>query len=274
MVNYKAKKLPIYIVLSIGALLMIIPFLWMMSTSLKTMSETIAMPPKWIPSVIQFGNYIEALSMAPFGRYFINSLIVTLLTTIAELLTTILAAYAFSKLHFYGKGICFSLLIATMMVPGEMLLIPNFVTISNLGWMDSYKGLIIPWTANIVSIFLLRQFFLDIPKELSYAAKIDNCSEFKFIWYIMVPIAKPALITIAILKMINSWNSFLWPLIVTNSVDLRTLPIGLTSFTTEVGTRYELLMAATTFVIAPMIVLFFIMQKYILAGVGRAGIKG
>lgn len=268
------KKGAMYVVLSFGAILMVFPFIWMLTTSFKTMNEAISLPPVWIPSVLQFINYYEALTIAPFGKYFVNSVIVTVMTTIAELFTTILAAYAFSKMKFWGKDICFALLLGTMMVPGEMLLIPNFVTIAELGWMDSYKALIIPWTASILSIFLLRQFFLDIPQQLSYAAKMDHCSEWKFIWYIMVPIAKPALITIAILKMINSWNAFIWPLIITNSVELRTLPIGLTSFTTEVGVRYELLMAATSLVVLPMIILFFFMQKYIISGVARSGIKG
>lgn len=233
-----------------------------------------SMPPVWIPSELQWENYIRASEVAPFDRYFINSVIVTLLSTLGELITTILAAYAFSRIQFFGKGIVFSVLLGTMMVPGEVLLIPNFVTLSNLGWIDSYQALIVPWIASIFSIFLLRQFFLSVPKELSYAAKVDGCSDFKFLWYIMVPLAKPALITIALLKVINSWNAFLWPLIVTNSQEMRTLPVGLSAFTTEAGIKYELLMAASSMVILPMLILFFIMQKYIISGVARAGIKG
>ncbi len=233
-----------------------------------------AMPPVWIPSEFRWGNFGQALQMAPFGRYFINSVIVTVISTIGELITTILAAYAFSRMRFYGKEIVFAVLLGTMMVPGEVLLIPNFVTVANLGWIDSYQALIVPWIASIFSIFLLRQYFLGIPESLSYAAKIDGCSDFKFLWYIMVPIAKPALVTIALLKIIGSWNAFLWPLIVTNSTEMRTLPVGLTSFTTEAGTIYELFMAASTIVILPMLILFFIMQKHIIQGVARSGVKG
>ncbi|RLL47145.1 carbohydrate ABC transporter permease [Oceanobacillus piezotolerans] len=253
---------------------MLLPFVWMISTSLKSPSEVMAMPPVWIPSEWQWENYQTASEVAPFGRYFINSIIVTILSTIGELLTTILAAYAFSKINFYGKGIVFAVLLGTMMVPGEVLLIPNFVTVSNLGWLDSYEALIIPWIASIFSIFLLRQYFFSVPTELSYAAKVDGCSDFKFLWYVMVPLAKPALITIGLLKVIGSWNAFLWPLIVTNSQELRTLPVGLSAFTTEAGIKYELLMAASTMVILPMLILFFIMQKYIISGVARTGIKG
>lgn len=268
------SKGTIYILLSLGAILMLLPFIWMLSTSLKASNEVMSMPPIWIPSEFQWDNYSRAAEVAPFGQYFINSIIVTILSTIGELLTTILAAYAFSRINFYGKGIVFAVLLGTMMVPGEVLLIPNFVTISNLGWIDSYEALIVPWIASIFSIFLLRQYFFSIPKELSYAAKVDGCSDFKFLWYIMVPLAKPALITIGLLKVIGSWNAFLWPLIVTNSQEMRTLPVGLSAFSTEAGIKYELLMAASSMVILPMLLLFFFMQKYIISGVARAGIKG
>ncbi|MFS0562790.1 carbohydrate ABC transporter permease [Terribacillus sp. 179-K 1B1 HS] len=268
------SKGTIYVLLSLGSILMLLPFVWMISTSLKNPNEVMAMPPVWIPSEWQFGNYESASEAAPFGTYFFNSIVVTVLTTIGELLTTILAAYAFSRINFHGKGVVFAMLLGTMMVPGEMLLIPNFVTVSNLGWIDSYEGLIIPWIASIFSIFLLRQYFFSVPQELSYAAKVDGCSDFKFLWYVMVPLAKPALITIALLKIIGSWNAFLWPLIVTNSQELRTLPVGLSAFTTEAGIKYELLMAASTMVILPMLLLFFVMQKYVISGVARSGLKG
>ncbi|KAB2333283.1 carbohydrate ABC transporter permease [Cytobacillus depressus] len=264
----------IYILLIIGGLLMVLPFVWMISTSLKAPNEVMIMPPKWIPAIFHWDNYTTAWAMAPFARYTLNSLLVVIASTLGELITTILAAYAFSRINFYGRDIAFSILLGTMMVPGEVLLIPNFVTLANLGWIDQYEALIIPWLASIFSIFLLRQFFLSIPKELSFAAKMDGCSDFRFLWSIMVPLAKPALITIALLKAIGSWNAFLWPLIVTSSEQMRTLPVGLTSFSTESGTMYELLMAASTMIILPMIILYIILQKYIIEGVARAGIKG
>ncbi|MEQ6376294.1 carbohydrate ABC transporter permease [Bacillaceae bacterium S4-13-58] len=264
----------IYLILILGSALMLLPFIWMVSTSLKSAGEVMRMPPVWIPSDLKWENYAIAWEMAPFARYTLNSLIVTILSTIGELLTTILAAYAFSRIHFYGRDIVFAVLLGTMMVPGEVLLIPNFVTLSNLGWIDQYEALIVPWLASIFSIFLLRQYFLGIPQELSYAAKMDGCSNFRFLWTIMVPLAKPALITIALLKAIGSWNAFLWPLIVTQSKEMRTLPVGLTSFSTEAGTVYELLMAASTMIILPMIILYLILQKYIIEGVSKAGIKG
>ncbi|TYR73442.1 carbohydrate ABC transporter permease [Rossellomorea vietnamensis] len=268
------SKTFIYFTLILGSLLMLLPFIWMISTSLKSSGEVMTMPPVWIPGEFKWENYAAAWAMAPFAQYTVNSIIVTVLTTIGELITTILAAYAFSRINFYGRDIVFAVLLGTMMVPGEVLLIPNFVTLSNLGWIDQYEALIVPWLASIFAIFLLRQFFLGIPQELSYAAKIDGCSNFRFLWMIMVPLAKPALITIALLKAIGSWNAFLWPLIVTQSKEMRTLPVGLTSFSTEAGTVYELLMAASTMIILPMIVLYLILQKYIIEGVARSGIKG
>ncbi|PHS35082.1 MAG: ABC transporter permease [Alkaliphilus sp.] len=246
----------------------------MISTSLKPAHEVMMMPPVWIPSEIMWENYVRAMEMAPFLRYAINSVIVTVSVTALELITTILAAFAFSKMRFYGRDILFAVLIATIMIPGEVLLIPNFVTLSNLGWIDTYKALIIPWTASVFAIFLMRQFFLGIPDELAYAAKIDGCSDFKFLWLIMVPLLKPALVTIALLKIVGSWNAFLWPLIMTNSAEMRTLPVGLSAFSSEAGIIFELLMAGSAMIILPIIIVYIFLQKYIVQGVARAGIKG
>ncbi|WP_252393512.1 carbohydrate ABC transporter permease [Hydrogenibacillus sp. N12] len=264
----------ILLLLSLGAALMLLPFAWMISTSLKAPNEVMLMPPKWIPSEWHWDNYVRALTMAPFGRYFLNSVLVTALSTLGELITMILAAYAFARLSFWGRDLLFSLLLGTMMVPGEVLLVPNYVTLSRLGWIDRYEALIIPWTASVFAIFLLRQHFLSVPKELGYAARVDGAGDFRFLWTIMVPIVRPALVTIVVLKAIGSWNAFLWPLIVTNSREMRTLPVGLTAFTTEAGTAYELLMAASAFVIVPMIVLYLLLQRSIVEGLARTGIKG
>jgi len=226
------------------------------------------------PSVFRFDNYTEAMRVAPFDRYFFNSFIVAILGTIGELITTILAAYAFSHMKFWGRDVVFAILLGTMMVPSEVMLIPNFITISNLGWVDTYMALIVPWLASVFSIFLLRQFFLGIPIQLSYAAKVDGCSDFKFLWYVMVPLAKPALITITLLTTIASWNAFLWPLIVTNAHEMRTVPVGLAMFRGEAGSFYGLLMAASVLAVLPIFILYLIMQKHIVAAISRSGIKG
>lgn len=267
-------KTIIYMLLLVGAAFILLPFVWMISTSLKPSNEVLIMPPKWIPSKLVWENYKIAFESAPFKRYFLNSVFVSAMVTVGELITTILAAFAFSRINFRGRELLFSILIATMMVPGEVLIIPNFVTLSKFGWIDSYKALIIPWCASIYAIFLLRQYFLGIPEQLYYSAKIDGCSDIKFLWLIMVPLAKPALITLAILKIINSWNSFMWPLIVTNSEHMRTLPVALSAFSSEAGTDYNVLMAAATMIIIPIFIIYLVLQKHIVAGVTRTGIKG
>lgn len=270
----KVQQTILYILLALGAITMLIPFIWMLSTSIKSAGETMQMPPVWIPDDPQFSNYLEAWNAAPFARYFLNSVIVTVLSTAGELITTILAAFAFAKMEFYGKNIVFTILIATMMVPGELLIIPNFVTLSNFNLINTYAALIVPWLASIFSVFALRQTFQSVPNELYYAAKVDGSSDFRFLWSVMVPMAKSSIVAIAILKIIGSWNSFMWPLIVTNDTELRTLPVGLQAFTTEAGTRFELLMAASTIVIIPMVIIYIILQKQIIAGISKSGLKG
>jgi multiple sugar transport system permease protein len=267
-------SLGIYALLTFGGIAMVLPFLWMISTSLKSPSEVMIMPPIWIPSKLNGSNYARAWEMASFSHYLFNSVVVTVATTIGELITTILAAFAFSRLRFYGRDMLFTILLGTMMVPGEVLLIPNYVTLSQFGWIDHYQALIIPWLASIFAIFLLRQYFLSIPDQLYYAARIDGSSDFKYLWNIMVPLAKPALVTIALFKAIGSWNAFLWPLIVTNTKDMRTLPVGLMTFTTEAGTDYELLMAASAMIVLPMLLLYFMFERYLIEGISRGGLKG
>ncbi|KAF2956812.1 ABC transporter permease [Marinitoga sp. 38H-ov] len=195
-------------------------------------------------------------------------------TTILEIIFAAMAAFAFAKLEFWGKNFIFTLFLATMMVPGEVMLVPNFITISKFKWLDTYYALIIPWVVSVFAIFLLRQQFMTIPNDLWDAAKIDGSSSWRFLWTVMVPLSKPALITGALLKFVGSWNAFLWVLIVTKSPEMRTLAVGLQTFTTESGTMYNLLMAASTFSIIPIIILFIFMQKYFVAGIARSGLKG
>ncbi|MGG6312864.1 carbohydrate ABC transporter permease [Paenibacillus macerans] len=269
-----ARRALIYAVLVLGGLTMILPFYWMITTSLKTPDEVVMLPPQWIPPSWKWGNYRVAWEAAPFGRYLLNSMIVTLLSTLGELITSILAAFAFAQLRFYGRELLFSLLLATMMIPGEILLTPNFVTLTELGWIDRYEALIVPWTASVFAIFLFRQYFLGIPEELYAAARIDGSGDFTYLWRIMVPLAGPVIITSGLIKVIGSWNAFLWPLIVTNSAEMRTLPVGLTAFVYDTGKNYELLMAASSMIILPMIALYLSMQKYVVEGIARTGIKG
>lgn len=270
----KILNIVVYVLLALGAITMLLPFFWMISTSLKTPGQAVAMPPVWIPSVFQWENYDKALAAAPFGQYFINSIIITTISTLGELLTTILAAYAFARLQFYGKNMLFIVLISTMMVPGELLTIPNFVTLSDWGLINSYASLFLPFLASIFSIYILKEAFEAVPDELYYAAKVDGCSDWRYLWTVMVPNAKSSIVSIAILGIIGSWNSFMWPLIVTTEQRMRTLPVGLQAFTTEAGTQFELLMAASTIVVVPMIIVYFFLQKYIIQGLASGGSKG
>ena len=270
----KISKILLYLIVILGAITMLIPFLWMISTSLKTAPETIAVPPIWIPKVLQWGNYVKAWNEAPFGQYFINSTIVTVITTVGQLFTSILAAFAFARLKFYGKNLLFIIFLGTMMIPGEMLIIPNFVTLSHLGQIDHYGALILPWLASFFTVFTLRQTFQSTPNQIYYAAKIDGASDWKYLWQVLVPMSKSTITAVTVLQVIGSWNAFMWPLIVTNSDKMRTLPVGLQAFTPDAGTQYQLLMAASTFVIIPMVVLYIFLQKYIIAGISKAGLKG
>ncbi|MFE2774620.1 multiple sugar transport system permease protein [Aerococcus sp. 150760007-1] len=269
-----AGQIITFVLLTIGAFSMILPFFWMVSTSIKTTGETLAIPPVWLPENWQWSNYETALTMAPFDQYFINSVIITLSSTIGEVITSILAAFAFSKLQFFGKNILFTILISTMMVPFELLMIPTYLTLSKMGMINSYWAMIIPFLASVFSVFLLKQNFEAVPKQLYYAAKVDGASDWRFLWQILVPMSKSSIVTVVILKMIGSWNSFMWPLMVTNETHLRPLPVGLQAFTTEAGTYFELLMAAATIVVLPMIIIYLFLQKYIIKGISNTGVKG
>ncbi len=269
-----AKNSIIYAILVLGAAFIIIPFLWMLLSSVKTAKELLQVPPTLLPENLALENYKEVFKLQGFKKYIFNSIFVTVCITLGELITTILAAFAFSKLNFKGNNIIFAVLLGTMMVPGEVLVIPNFVLLSKLSWINTYKALIIPWCTSVFSIFLLKQHFMSIPKELHFAAKIDGCKDFKFLWHILIPIARPTVITIGVLKIINSWNSFMWPMIVTNSEAMRTLPTALAKFSTESGSDYHLIMALSTLVILPMVIVYILLQKYILDGVKGSNLKG
>lgn len=268
------KKIITYGILILGAAFTILPFYWMISSSLKDASEIIMMPPKLFPSVLRFDNYRKALQAAPFGAYFINTVFVTAVSTLLTITTTILAAYAFSRLKFPGRDVIFAILLATLMIPGEMLIITNYVTISRFGWMDSRTALIVPWIANVFYIYFMKQFFMQMPDALYYAAKVDACSDWRYLWKILVPNNRHAIATVGILNAIGCWNAFLWPLIVTNSETKRVLSIGLVRFQTEAGTQYELLMAASAILVLPIVILYLILRNYVISGVTRSGIKG
>jgi multiple sugar transport system permease protein len=221
-----------------------------------------------------FQNYVNAWKAGKyFGQYYINTIFVAVTTTVLDILFACMAAFAFSKMKFFGRDFIFMLFLATMMVPGEVLLVPNYITLSVFGWIDTYYALIVPWTVSVFVIFLIRQHFMSIPDELYDAGKMDGISKWGFLWKIMVPLSKPVIITGSLLKFIGSWNAFLWVLIVTKSPEVRTLPVGLANFSSEVGTLYNQLMAASTFSMLPIVILFLFVQKYFIQGIARTGLK-
>lgn len=268
------KRILLYTILGVGAFIMIFPFFWMIITSLKTGAEANSVPPTFIPKKLIFENYVYAFKVAPFAKYFMNSVIVTISCVILTMFNTILAAFAFSKMKFPGRDWIFAGLITMMMVPFEMLIITNYTTIVKLGLYDTIIALIIPFISSIFYTYILRNFFLSVPDSLYYSAKVDGASDWQFLWQVLVPIAKPSLVTIALLNAIACWNSFLWSILVINSQSKRTLPFGLFAFTNETGIRYEVLMAGATIVVIPMILLFLFCRKSIVTGVSRGGLKG
>ncbi len=270
----RLKRFAPYVVLALGAVIMAFPFVWMILSSLKTAAEVNTTPPTFWPKQLMFENYAYAFAAAPFLTYFKNSVIVMVLSVGSTMVTTIFAAFAFSRLKFPGRDLLFSLTVALMMVPFEMLIITNYSTMVRLRLMDTLTALFLPFTTSIFYTYILRNFFLAIPDSLYYSARVDGANNWRYLWRIMVPMAKPALATIGLLNAIASWNSFLWPLIATNSTARRTLPFGLYAFMTTAGIRYERLMAAATIVVLPMILIFVFFRRYIVAGVSRGGLKG
>lgn len=270
-----SKQIPTYVLLIVLAAIMLFPFFWMITGSLKTYNEITANPVVWWPSTIQWSNYTEALAVAPFDIFFKNTVIVCIANTVITLFTTILASFAFARLKFKGQKVLFVLLLATLMIPSQLLIITNYKTVAvDMQLSDTLWALIIPYTASAFYIYLLRQFFVGIPDEYYYASKVDGCNDWQYLWKIMVPNTKNALITIAIFNWIASWNSYIWPLLITDSVEKRVLAIGLKYFSNEAGTDFHLLMAAGTIVVLPLVILYIFTNKYILEGVVQGGIKG
>lgn len=246
---------------------MLLPFIWMVWASVQTPTYTATLTTPF--SDWHWQNYLTAWQAAPFGRYYLNSIIVALATTAGQLVTSILAAFAFTHLRFYGRRILFNALLVTMMVPGELLLIPNFKTLSALHWVDHYAALIIPWTASVFMMFTLHQAFAAQPRTTYYAARLDGASDWQYLWRLLVPMNRTVITAVGILQLISTWNAFMWPLIMTNTDRLRTLPLGLLTFSSDIGTNYPLLMASTVLVIAPLIIIYLFVQKNLILGISQ-----
>ena len=265
-----------YAFLIFMALVVLFPFYWMINSSLKSLEEYRQSVPTFWPQKVLWSNYAEAFTAASLGRLFFNTAYVGIVSTILSLVITILSAFAFARLEFRGKNLLFSALLATMMIPGELFTITNYSTVTNLGWMNTYTVLIVPFLVSVFYIYLLRQNFLQIPNELYLAAKVDGTSDFKYLCKVMMPLSLPTLISITILKMMGAWTSYIWPRLVANDDAHRLITNGLrNAFTDTTGdVNYPVQMAAVALVSAPLFLVFIFLRKYIMKGVSRSGIKG
>jgi multiple sugar transport system permease protein len=270
--------IPKHALLLLGAIVMAFPFYWMLTTSFKEFSEAQRNPPLFWPTTWHFENWVDAWNYPHtfWPRAFANTIGMAAVTTLGVLVTSVLAAYAFARMRFRGRGILFSLLLMTLFIPGEATIIPNFVLMSRryLGWYDTYQAMVVPFIATVFSIFLLRQFFLSVPQELHDSARIDGAGHLRFLWSIALPLVRPALITVALLEFLGSWNAFQWPLIITSSPEIRPIQVQLNQFHAEGGSQYHLLMAGAAFVILPTLVVYLIAQRYFIEGDARTGIRG
>ena len=269
-------KFMTYAFLLLMALIVLFPFYWMIISSLKSLEEyRLAVPTFW-PKRMIMANYADAFTTANLGRLFVNTMIVGVISTLLSLVITVLSAFAFARLEFKGRETLFAMLLATMMIPGELFTITNYSTVTSFGWMNTYTVLIVPFLVSVFYIFLLRQNFLQIPNELYLAAKVDGCGDLKYLWKVMVPLSLPTLISITILKMMGAWNSYVWPRLVANDEAHRLITNGLrNAFTDTTGdVNYPVQMAAVAIVSAPLFLVFIFLRKYIMAGVSRSGIKG
>ena len=271
-----ASTVLIYVFLIAIAIAVLFPFYWMLISSVKTLDEYRLPIPTLFPEKIILFNYVEAFNTANLGRLFLNTMYVGIVSTIASLVITVLSAFAFARLEFKGKNTLFAVLLATMMIPGELFTITNYQTVYSFGWMNTFTVLIVPFLVSVFYIYLLKQNFMQVPNELYLAAKVDGTSDLKYLWKVMIPLALPTLISITILKMMGAWNSYVWPNLVTKSDDYRLITNGLrNAFVESTGdVNIPVQMAAVAMVSAPLFLVFIFLRKYIMKGVSRSGIKG
>ncbi|HEY62112.1 MAG: carbohydrate ABC transporter permease, partial [Anaerolineales bacterium] len=273
-----ANNIFTYLILIIGVIIAVFPFFWMISTSLMSLGE--AQGTRLIPSQIHFENYVEAWKEADFSLYLWNSVRITLITLVGQMTFSILAAYAFARMKFPGRDLIFGIMLSTMMIPGMVLIIPNFLTVTWLGrigplkWINNWPALTIPFMGSIFSIFLLRQFFAQIPDELFDAAQIDGAGHFRFLLTVVMPLSRAPLMVIIVLSFIGSWNALAWPMLVTNSPDWRPIAVGLLAFIDEAGQMINYMMAGAFITIIPILILYFFTQKQFTESIARSGMKG
>lgn len=269
------KKTCVYTILIFFSLLFLAPFFWLLTTSVKGPEEVFLFPPKWIPSVWHFENFMKAWNLQPFNLFLKNSLIVVVLSTIGQVFSSSLVAFGFARFEFRGRNFLFMIVLATMMIPWDVTMIPLYMQFNFLGWINTLKPLIVPsYFGSAFFIFLLRQFLMGIPKDLDEAAKIDGANAFQIYWKIYLPLMKPALVLISVFNILGTWNDYLGPLIFLNDQRKYTLSLGLSQFKGMNGVDTTSMMAITTLICLPPLIMFFIAQKHIIDGVSSTGLKG
>jgi ABC-type glycerol-3-phosphate transport system permease component len=272
------RKAVVYIFLSIGAFVSLVPFVWMIATSLKSLGE--ALTSRFFPTELHFENYVIAWERALFSRYFTNSVVITLITLAGSLLFSIFAAYAFARIEFPGRDAIFALLLSTMMIPAMVTIIPNFLTVTWLGrigpipWINNWPALTIPFMGSVFNVFMLRQFFAQVPDELYDATRIDGGGHLRFLLQIVLPLSKAPIMVITVLSFIGSWNALAWPILVTSTPEWRPISVGLMNFVSEAGQEFHLTMAGAFITIIPIVLIYFFTQKQFTESIARSGLKG
>lgn len=272
--NKQLGKTLLYILLMVSGAVMIVPFAWMLSTSLKGGGAVLTMPPQWIPDPATMDNFRQIFDLYPIGRMFFNSLLVAVLVTLGQLITCSMAAYAFARLKFSGQNVVFLLYLATLMVPFQVTITPLFIMMRIFGWINTYQGLILPGVFSAFGTFLLRQAFMSIPTEYEEAAYMDGASPLTIFLNIILPLSKPALATLSVFSFMGSWNSFMWPLFIVREETLMTLPVGLATLQGRWITEWNLVMAGSVITVLPMLLLYLFAQKYLVQGYVMSGLKG
>jgi ABC-type glycerol-3-phosphate transport system permease component len=267
-------RISLYAALLALATIVAMPMYWLLVSAFKASDEIFTPTPRWLPSVLEWKNFVLAWQGAAFGRYFVNSILVTVAILLLQLTTSSLAAFALARRRFAGRGVVLLVVIGALIIPIQVTFLAIFITLQHFGWLDSYWALITPFSASAFGTFLLRQAFLAVPEALEDAARLDGCTGLGFLWHFLLPLSRPTVLAFALVALVAHWNDYFWPLIVTNRDAIRTLPIGLAMFVTqEVTTDWNLLMAATLFVAAPMLVIFFVFQRYFIRSHMHAGLE-
>lgn len=273
--RWSAVAVASYLLMAITIALIGLPLLWMALASIKTLPEIYTFPPVWLPAQPRWQNYVDAWQIAPFGRFYVNTIIMTFFGTLAKMLNGIFSAYALSYLRFPRRDLVFLVILAALMIPAQVTILPNYLTLGSLGWINTYQALVLPEAGIAFGTFLLRQHFLTLPREVLEAARVDGAGHLRILWQIVLPLSQPIVITLLLLTAVGRWNDFLWPLIATNTKEMRTLPVGIAFLLDQEGnTQWGQVMAATVMVVAPLLALFVWTQRYLVEGISAGALKG